>query len=223
MLGGQVRGWSVTDRVYRHRAWSAVRRQVLERDGHVCQIGGPKCLGAATEVDHIVPFSAGGSKYDVGNLRAACKPCNVGRSQVSRHERWRQAATQITLVYGPAGTDRAGYVAEHAAPGDLVVDYDQLGQALGSPDHAHHQQVHSTIVAARNAVLAQIRQGKTGAERVWIVSANAEAREVFPWHEAVGLGVGADPVVERREDVGGVFRSIDRAYRSGDAEPSRSW
>ena len=57
-----------------HR-WKQTRKAVLERDGHECQIGGPRCQGHATEVDHIVPKQYGGGE-DWGNLRAACKPCN---------------------------------------------------------------------------------------------------------------------------------------------------
>jgi len=65
-------------RVYNY-AWRKVRREVLARDGHMCQIGGSKCSRVATEVDHIVPWRQGGALYEMGNLRAACKQCNAGR------------------------------------------------------------------------------------------------------------------------------------------------
>lgn len=51
--------------------WDALRLQVLERDGYVCAY----CGGEATEADHIIPKDAGG-KDELGNLVAACKPCN---------------------------------------------------------------------------------------------------------------------------------------------------
>lgn len=53
---------------------------ILERDSHECQIRGPRCTGTATDVDHIIPWSEGGAWYDDANLRAACAPCNRGRS-----------------------------------------------------------------------------------------------------------------------------------------------
>lgn len=64
--------------VYNAR-WRQVRLVVLQRDGWLCQIRGDKCKVAATEVDHIVSWRAGGALYDLDNLRAACEPCNRGR------------------------------------------------------------------------------------------------------------------------------------------------
>lgn len=68
----------VHDQVYNHH-WRRVRDLVLKRDGYRCRIEGPHCAGAANEVDHIVPWRAGGALYDPANLRAACKRCNVER------------------------------------------------------------------------------------------------------------------------------------------------
>jgi 5-methylcytosine-specific restriction protein A len=59
--------------------WRKVRLAVLERDGHVCQIRGPKCEVSAGVVDHIIPWRVGGALYDPENLRAACATCNSGR------------------------------------------------------------------------------------------------------------------------------------------------
>jgi 5-methylcytosine-specific restriction endonuclease McrA len=65
--------------VYNMPAWRRVRLVVLERDGRLCQIRGPRCQLEATEVDHIVRPEDGGAWYDEVNLRAACGPCNHGR------------------------------------------------------------------------------------------------------------------------------------------------
>lgn len=65
-------------RAYDH-TWDALRPVILQRDGHQCQIRGPKCKGVATQVDHIVPLSEGGARLDPDNLRAACGTCNAGR------------------------------------------------------------------------------------------------------------------------------------------------
>lgn len=64
-----------TEPVYRG-AWPRIRRTILDRDGHRCQIKLVGCLGAASCVDHIVPTLLGGAWYDPDNLRAACAPCN---------------------------------------------------------------------------------------------------------------------------------------------------
>jgi 5-methylcytosine-specific restriction endonuclease McrA len=52
--------------------WNAVRRAVLARDP-ICTI----CHKApSTEVDHVVPLSAGGWAWDQRNLRGTCRRCN---------------------------------------------------------------------------------------------------------------------------------------------------
>ena len=59
--------------------WRRIRLEVLDRDGWLCRINGPKCTLQATEADHIIPLEFGGARYDKANLRAACKTCNAGR------------------------------------------------------------------------------------------------------------------------------------------------
>lgn len=60
--------------------WIRVRKKVLERDGHRCQIRTQGCTQEATEVDHILPVSMGGAWYDEENLRASCSRCNNNRN-----------------------------------------------------------------------------------------------------------------------------------------------
>lgn len=59
--------------------WRTIRNRILERDGHRCQIRGPGCLQWADQVDHILPIKLGGEWWSEDNLRAACRPCNLGR------------------------------------------------------------------------------------------------------------------------------------------------
>lgn len=63
------------------RSWRRLRALVLDRDGHRCQLPLPgqpdKLCGAlATHVDHVLPRSKGGTDA-LGNLRAACRACNL--------------------------------------------------------------------------------------------------------------------------------------------------
>jgi 5-methylcytosine-specific restriction endonuclease McrA len=51
--------------------WPVLRASILARDGWTCQL----CGGRATDVDHIVPRSAGGTD-DPANLRSLCGPCH---------------------------------------------------------------------------------------------------------------------------------------------------
>lgn len=64
---------------YADVAWRKVRRYVLARDSHTCQIRGPHCRVHADAVDHIVAISAGGARLDPANLQAACITCNSSK------------------------------------------------------------------------------------------------------------------------------------------------
>lgn len=56
-----------------------VRRGVYERDGGRCLSCGLSLTMAEAQLDHIIPWSAGGSDSSV-NLRILCEPCNYDRS-----------------------------------------------------------------------------------------------------------------------------------------------
>lgn len=66
-----------------HRAW---RKAVLERDGYLCQAGGPGCLGRATQADHIVAVELGGEELDLANGQALCDPCHKVKTQADAME-----------------------------------------------------------------------------------------------------------------------------------------
>jgi hypothetical protein len=171
--------------------WRRVRLRVLERDGHLCQIKGPKCRGVANQVDHIVPVSKGGSWLDTQNLRASCSPCNLARVDHTGDENWRTSSTRITLVIGPPGADTSGYVAGRIGPNDIVIDYDALAGALGGTGRAGHK----ATSAARNAVLTTLRRGESEARRAWIVSAAPHAESVLPHHEVIVIDPGMDEAI----------------------------
>lgn len=57
----------------RRKAEIIDRDAILARDGHTCRYCG--ATGVRLAVDHLVPFSRGGSS-DPSNLVAACKSCN---------------------------------------------------------------------------------------------------------------------------------------------------
>jgi HNH endonuclease len=59
-----------------------LRYEVLRRDNHACRYCGAKAPDAILTVDHVVPTALGGSD-DPGNLVAACKDCNSGKSSSS--------------------------------------------------------------------------------------------------------------------------------------------
>lgn len=223
-------------------SWSSVpqsqrdvlRDYVFERDGYRCQIQGPRCVGpdplprSKLELDHIIARASGGAILNPDNCRASCRPCNRGRSRQERTENgWRRSKTRIVLVTGPPASGKSTYVREHAAPEDLVVDYDALAQAIGSPvTHGHASGHREAVKAARNALIRRIRAGEVEAPRAWIVSANPEAVRIFPHHEVVRMDPGEDVVRERvAQQRPAEFEALlDDWYQpAGSAPPSREW
>lgn len=74
-----VRRWPRTRHGERERIPGFVRWLVLERDGFRCLACGTPVVSATAELDHIVPWSAGGPDLSE-NLRTLCGPCNYERS-----------------------------------------------------------------------------------------------------------------------------------------------
>lgn len=77
------------------RPWRRLRLQILERDGYLCMIRGPKCTKLATTVDHIVALvHAPHLAHEPSNLRAACKSCNSRLGQQITSDRLRAKGQQ---------------------------------------------------------------------------------------------------------------------------------
>ena len=73
--------WGRSKRSNRYgSAWQHLRKQILERDGHQCQLRLPDvCTGRASQVDHIISVADGGSD-EPGNLRSVCRKCHARRT-----------------------------------------------------------------------------------------------------------------------------------------------
>lgn len=117
----------------------------------------------------------------------------------------------LTVVTGPPCSGKTTYVRTHAQQGDIVIDFDNLAEALGSTvRHGHspaHQQV--TIAARRAAIDAAVRWHHKGTT-VWIVDCTVSAKRAVMYAEA-----GAEIVT----------LSADAAelHRRAHAERPRKW
>lgn len=162
--------------VYAIGAWPKIRLAVLERDEWVCQIQGRHCLKRATEADHIIPIAAGGAWLDMDNLRAACKPCNVGRVGHNHSRRWQSARTYITVVRG-GDVQTSAYVQTHCQPSDLIVDIHTLTRTLGD---AH------AATLARDRLITNLRLGRITNPRAWITTTGDVSQ--LPSHRVINVG-----------------------------------
>lgn len=71
------------------RLWKKITRIVFERDNFTCQYCKQK--GGILEIDHVVPFSKGGSD-DINNLVTSCRKCNRQKRDKSLDEflKWKE-------------------------------------------------------------------------------------------------------------------------------------
>jgi hypothetical protein len=172
--------------------WSTVRKTILNRDNHQCQIRAPKCTGIATQVDHIIPITKGGAWWDPDNLRASCAHCNNQRIDRKQDDRWQTTPTQITLIVGPPGTPKP---TTGAQPGDLIIDYDNIADAL-TIGNGTNPALHQAANTARNAVLRDLRKGRIKTGRAYIISSNPEAERMFPYHKVIVVDPGIEQALE---------------------------
>jgi hypothetical protein len=117
----------------------------------------------------------------------------------------------LTVVTGPPCSGKSTYAWSKAQPGDVVIDFDRIAQALGSGSpHDHPDPVRWVAIAARRAAVnAAITQHHRGAT-VWIVHTRIPQQDMDRY-----LRAGADVVtldVDR-----------DELHRRADAERPGLW
>lgn len=83
----------------------------------------------------------------------------------------------LTVVMGAPRSGKSTYVREHTKPGDIVIDFDVLAQALGSPDpHDHNQEIRMVTIDMRHIAIASAIQAHLRGHTVWIVDINPDMR-----------------------------------------------
>lgn len=83
----------------------------------------------------------------------------------------------LTVVMGAPCSGKSTYVREHAKPGDIVIDFDVLAQALGSPvPHDHSHEIRMVTIDMRRTAIASAIQAHLRGHTVWVVDINPEMR-----------------------------------------------
>lgn len=62
------------------------RFEIFKRDGFLCTYCGATPMNSALRLDHVIPFSKGGSD-DPDNLVTACFDCNAGKSNIELNDK----------------------------------------------------------------------------------------------------------------------------------------
>lgn len=77
-------------------------------------------------------------------------------------------ARSVALVCGPSCAGKSTFVAHHAQPGDLVVDFDTLARLSGSTRAMYHAQPYMNAAEARlTALVAEI--GRREDVTAWVI------------------------------------------------------
>ncbi|MEV0843622.1 AAA family ATPase [Actinocatenispora sera] len=214
---GRARGRAVADAwkwVYSDPRWALLRGQVLSEEP-ACACG---CGQPSTVVDHIRahrgdPLLA----FDRTNLQGMARRCHDRKTAaevLGAGDRPAGPATStvpVTLVCGPPCAGKTTYVGRHAEPGDLVVDWDALAGALGSPrTHEHPPALRPFVAAARDAVVDRLAR-PTDIGRAWIIAtAPTEAeRSRWPADEVVILATAEDVCARRARAAGRAADTLD--------------
>ena len=200
--------------------WRRIRKQILERDNHQCQIQAKGCTGTATQVDHIIPTSQNGPWWDPTNLRASCAHCNNQRIDRTKQDKWKTTNTHITLITGPPSAGKTTHAKNHARPGHLIIDYNEILRALGG-DQTTTPPRHPLRLAAADlygSLIKKTRKGEIPVPHIWITTTKHDAADRYPHHDHIELDPGQEETLRRLTQRGDppymadVVREIGRAH-----------
>lgn len=189
-------------------AWERVRKLVMLRDKGLCKpCGFQNRVSPATEVDHIVPKSQGGTDDQV-NLQSICSACHKMKTalestgeRASFQPEWLpEPKIPTLLIFGPPGSGKTTYAREIAqgAPsqalpagwlvGDagsshrtLIIDLDEIAsKQSGLPIHHAGKDDRVNAVRARNHLIASLASPSCGWDRA-IITMTGSGPEIRKW------------------------------------------
>lgn len=91
----------------------------------------------------------------------------------------------ITVVTGPPCAGKTVYVKTHAQPNDVIIDFDEIANVLGSPVTHGHDTAHVTVAtAARRAAIDACLRHVGINHPVWIVDSKLHPMRKRIYHAA---------------------------------------
>ena len=137
---------------------------------------------AAQVVDHIIPHRGDPSlMWDESNWQSLCKPCHDSKTAGEGGRVYTKVVskfvTATTLVCGPPGSGKSGYVTKRARWGDLIVDFDALAAAMtGLPLYDRSPSIIPFVAEARDALIRRLCR-PSGVRHAWIIHGGAKQAE----------------------------------------------
>lgn len=113
----------------------------------------------------------------------------------------KQDMSKVTVVTGPPAAGKTTHVRQHAQPGDVIIDYDLIANALSGQDadnHEHPAHIQAITRAARQAALdAAINTSA----RIWLIHATPSEKQQVNYSargaEIITIDPGKDIVMKR--------------------------
>lgn len=97
----------------------------------------------------------------------------------------------LHVVTGPPAAGKTTYAREHAQPGDVIIDYDAIAVALGSPDtHDHPQAIRRATQAARSAALAAALKAHA---TIWLIHTMPTPTDLAHYRRLKAQVITVDP------------------------------
>jgi hypothetical protein len=154
-----------------------------------------------------------------------------GRSSSKARE---HGERMLTVVTGPPCSGKSTYVRTHAVGGDIVIDFDELAVALGSPvRHGHAPAIVAVTRVARSAAIGAALRAHGQGSRVWIVDTIITPRSAQMYEDAgaeiVTLSVAQDELHRRAHaERPKLWHKLINEWRpsvtiKGSDAPTRAW
>lgn len=180
-------------RFYKSKAWQDTRKLIIERDNGLCQ----KCL---TDTGEIVPGDEVHHKIwlrptninnpditlNPDNLILLCRDCHIRIHKESTHKKRKHnminngmyldehgnlQRQKVFIVHGAPGSGKTTYVKEHMDNGDLIVDLDNIKQAISlcnkteAPDNL--LDISNDI---KELLYKRIESKEVNAKTIWVIA-----------------------------------------------------
>jgi 5-methylcytosine-specific restriction endonuclease McrA len=211
---------------YKSPEWKALMRALIAERGRVCESCGAR--GVRIYGDHIEELADGGAALDTSNIELLCGSCHNKKTAMARESRGdirhllhpeglARSLVPLTIVCGPPASGKTTWVRTRAAPGDLVIDLDEIKAKLfGVGLHSFWSAGLMKALEERNRLLAALGQCDAPWPAAWFIVGEPTAIRRAWWQRM--LQPSRIVVMETPEDVclARIDASADRAKTRGE-------